>query len=136
MRAAACSLFVVSECGPEQGQPFYRDIAFLCTLSAGEALSLWRCHPLPDRQELPQPGLASRPERRRGHPGARSPPGAYSHARRSIMDEKHRKLPQIKDCLDFLRKICENVRDHPRDPKFRRVWLWLLAGKRRSRPCA
>lgn len=39
----------------------------------------------------------------------------------SIMDEKHRKLEQIRDSVDFLRRICGNVRDHPEQVKYRKI---------------
>eukprot|EP00887_Chlorella_sp_A99_P007878 scaffold20.g7878.t1 len=40
-----------------------------------------------------------------------------------IMDERHRKLAQIDDSVTFLRRICDNVRSQPDEPKFRKIKL-------------
>jgi hypothetical protein len=38
-----------------------------------------------------------------------------------LNDDKHLKTEQIKDTVVYLRKILENVRDNPTEPKFRKV---------------
>ncbi|KAL4451902.1 hypothetical protein ABPG75_007564 [Micractinium tetrahymenae] len=38
-----------------------------------------------------------------------------------LNDYKHRKLEQILDTTQYLQKICGNVRDHPEEPKYRKI---------------
>ena len=39
----------------------------------------------------------------------------------NLNDDKHRKIEQIKDTVDYLVKIIGNVRDQPTEEKYRRV---------------
>lgn len=43
-----------------------------------------------------------------------------------LNDDKHRKLEQIKDTVEYLMKILGNVRDHPTEEKYRRVRSHVL----------
>lgn len=40
-----------------------------------------------------------------------------------LNDDKHRKSPQIKDTVTYLRRILENIRDNPTEKKYRKVSL-------------
>lgn len=43
------------------------------------------------------------------------------HITLQLNDDKHRKLEQILDTTRFLQRICNNLREHPAEPKFRKV---------------
>ncbi|KAG7673267.1 hypothetical protein Ndes2526B_g03302 [Nannochloris sp. 'desiccata'] len=38
-----------------------------------------------------------------------------------LNDDKHRKSPQIKDTVTYLRRILENIRDNPTEKKYRKI---------------